>query len=132
MGYGREIDGVFRNPCNLPNDSNVIEIETDVRLFAKDLSGHQNEDVVMFQSPQTVDLVMRVLYSAVKLKPQLEKDLGPAKAKEFYENLEINLRFYKNADGKWAYMGANRADGPTSQDLLDTLRALSRRGSIKP
>lgn len=119
MGYGyEEADSLFRDPGNLPTDNNVIGIETDVCLFAKDVHGHQNTDVVAFQSPQTINLVMRILYSAVKLRAQLEMAFGVVEAEEFFVNLQINLRFYKNASGEWAYMGGNRADGPSTQDLI--------------
>lgn len=140
-GMIEQADLVFKDPDSLPND-NVSDIKHDGRLAGWDGLSLKKGDMVMQQSRQTVEMVMPVLYSVVKLKLQIERFArSKDEAKEFYENIKINLRFYRKSEEdrctsgdytlgsntisppcKWAYMGKNRKDGPTTRELIDQVK----------
>jgi hypothetical protein len=146
-GMIEEADGIFLDRRNWPPEdaesADVPAIKNDGRLLARDDSGRLNGDMAMLQSPATVAPVMRALLSAVNLRGDIERQIGP-EAKTFYLNLKTALRYYRKpsqqndccasgeavvgcvlAEGEdmvWAYMGVERKDGPTTRDLIGQIR----------
>lgn len=97
-----EVDGLFL-ACSdpniagdLPDEGNPIQISNNnVRLLSKGQGDYiTNGDLVMQQSETTYRPVMRLLYSAVCLRDDIEEISSPEQAQKFYEDLKKDMRFY--------------------------------------